>query len=224
MSLIDSSIRYPVSVIVGVLIAVMGGYIALTYVPIQLTPDVERPVITVTTVWPGASPEEIEKEIVDQQEEYLKSVEGVLEMTSTSSDGSGEITLEFPVGTDITSATVKVSNKLDEVPAYPEDADRPIVSSSGPFDKAIAWFVVKADSTIYVPHMKTLIEDVVKPRLERVEGVSNINVFGGFEEELHVNFDPELLASSGITVPQLISALRAENRDISGGDFGEGKR
>ena len=125
MSLIDSSIRYPVSVIVGVLIAVMGGYIALTYVPIQLTPDVDRPVINVTTSWPGASPEEIEKDIVDQQEEYLKSVEGVIEMTSSSSDGVGEITLEFPVGTDIISATVKVTNKLDEVPSYPEDADRP---------------------------------------------------------------------------------------------------
>ncbi len=225
MKLIESSIRYPVTVIVGVLIALMGGFIALTFVPIQLTPDVARPVITVTTNWPGASPEEVEKEIIEEQEEYLKSVEGVLEMNSSSSDGRGEVTLEFAVGTDIVGATVKVSNKLDEVPSYPVDADRPIVSSSGPFDKAIAWFVITtSDSTVYVPHLKTLVEEIVQPRLERVSGVSKINVFGGLEEELHVVFDPEILASSGITISQFIASLRSENRDISAGDFGEGKR
>jgi HAE1 family hydrophobic/amphiphilic exporter-1 len=204
--------------------AVIGGFVALTRVPIQLTPDIQRPVVNVTTIWPGASPEEIEKEIVQEQEEYLKSIEGLLEMTSESSDGRGAITLEFAVGTDIVGATVNVTNKLNEVRRYPENAERPIVSSSGRFDNVIGWFVVGGDSGIYVPHYKALIEDVVRPRLERVEGVSKINVFGGLEEELHVDFDPDMLASSGITIKQLAAALRAENRDISGGDFGEGKR
>jgi HAE1 family hydrophobic/amphiphilic exporter-1 len=225
LKVIEASIRFPVTVVVGVLIAIMAGLIALTFVPIQLSPDVDRPVINVTTVWPGASPEEIEKEIIEEQEEYLKSVEGVLEMNSESQDGRGTITLEFAAGTDITGATVKVSNKLDEVRDYPDDAERPIVSSSGQFDKAIGWFIVNAlDTTIYVPHQERLIEDLVVPRLERVNGVSKVNVFGGLEEELHVTFDPEYLASSGITINQLMAALRAENRDISGGDFGEGKR
>jgi HAE1 family hydrophobic/amphiphilic exporter-1 len=225
VKIIDSSVRYPVTVIVGVLIAVMAGIIALTFVPIQLTPDVDRPVITVSTVWPGASPEEIEKEIIEEQEEYLKSVEGVLEMNSESQDGYGSVSLEFAAGTDITGATVKVSNKLDEVREYPDNADRPIVSSSGPFDKAIAWFVITSDNgSEYVPHRKRLVEDVIAPRLERVKGVSKVNIFGGLEEELHVTFDPDYLASSGITISQLANALRAQNRDISGGDFGEGKR
>ena len=101
MSLITSSIRFPVTVIVGVLIAVVGGILALNRVPIQLTPEVERPIITVSTFWSGASPEEVEKEIIEQQEEYLKSVEGVLEMRSESSDSRGLITMEFPAGTDI---------------------------------------------------------------------------------------------------------------------------
>jgi len=214
-----------VTVVVGVLLAIIGGVLALTHVPIQLTPEVQRPVINVRTVWAGASPEEIEKEIVQKQEKYLKSVEGVLEMTSSSFDGYGQITLEFDIGTDLTVATVRVSNKLREVPFYPENADQPVVSSSGPFDRSIAWFVVKSDSDdIYLPHMQYLIEDLVQPRMERVEGVSGINVFGGLDQELHVTFDPELLASVQITIPQLRSALRSENTDISGGDFGEGKR
>ena len=138
MSLINSSIKYPVTVIVGVLIAVLAGFVALSKVPVQLTPEVERPIITVTSVWPGASPEEIEKEIINKQEEYLKSIEGVLQMNSESSDGNGVVTMEFPVGTDMSAALVRVTNKLNEVPSYPRNADQPIVSSSGRFEGAIA--------------------------------------------------------------------------------------
>lgn len=225
MRLITSSIRFPVTVIVGVIIAVLGGLIALNRVPVQLTPEVQRPVITVSTTWIGASPEEIEKELIEKQEEFLKSVEGVEEMDSQSQDGQGSITLEFGVGADISAALVKVTNKLNEVPEYPENANRPIVSSSGAFDRAIAWFVVKADSgDVYVPYMEELVKDMVAPRMERVPGVAAVNIFGGLEEELHVAFDPQQLASSGITVPQFAAALRSENHDISGGDFSEGKR
>ncbi len=225
MSLIKSSIRYPVTVVVAVLIAVLGGMMALFRVPIQLTPDVEKPFITVNTTWFGASPEEIEKEIVDEQEKYLKSVEGLLKMNSESKDGVGTVSLEFPVGTDLTAALVRVSNKLKQVPSYPENVDQPVVTTTGPFDGAIAWFVVEAtDSSIYVPEMKTLVEELVQPRMERVAGVARVNIFGGLKQELHVDFDPQTLASMGITVSQLTNALRSENRDISAGDFGEGKR
>lgn len=225
MSIIKSSIKFPVTVIVGTLIAVLGGLLALFRVPIQLTPEVEKPFISVNTSWHGASPEEIEKDIVDEQEKFLKRIEGLEKMTSESSDGRGSITLEFPLGTDIIGATVKVNNKLGEVPSYPENADQPVVSSSSPFEGAIAWFVIKStDSSVYVPELLTLIEDLVQPRLERVQGVAAINIFGGLQQELHVEFDPQEMASLGITVPQLVASLRSENRDISGGDFSEGKR
>jgi len=225
MSLIKSSIRFPVTVVVGVLIAVLGGLMALFRVTIQLTPDVEKPFISITTTWFGASPEEIEKEIVDEQEKYLKSVEGLLKMNSESRDGIGTISLEFPVGIDLTAALVRVSNKLKQVPSYPENVDQPVVTTTGPFDGAIAWFVVEAtDSSIYVPEMKTLVEELVEPRMERVPGVAKVNIFGGLKQELHVDFDPQTLASMGITVSQLTNALRSENRDISAGDFSEGKR
>ncbi len=225
MNLIKSSIRYPVSVIVGVLIAAMAGYVALTSVPIQLTPDVQRPIITVSTSWFGASPQEIEREIIEEQEEFLKSLEGLERMNSESQNGQGTITLEFAVGTNIESALVKVTNKLNEVPEYPVNADRPIITSTGPFENIIGWFILTSnDTTTYVPHQFSLADEMVKPRMERVEGVAQVNIFGGQERELHVTFDPELLASSGITIQQLAAALRTQNTDISGGDFDEGKR
>ncbi len=224
--MINSSIKFPVTVIVGVLIAVIGGFLALNRVPVQLTPEVERPIVNITTTWLGASPQEIEKEIIEKQEEYLKSVEGIIEMRSEATEGQASITLEFPAGTDLTGAVVKVTNKLNEVPEYPENSDRPIVTTSGQLEGAIAWFIVKSinPEENYIPHQKDLVEDLVKPRLERVEGVASVNVFGGFERELHVTFDPDLLASSGVSIGQLAAALRADNRDISAGDFGEGKR
>jgi len=227
VSLTTSAIKYPVSVAVAVMLAVMGGLLALFRVPIQLTPTVQNPVVNIQTVWRGASPEEMEKEIIQKQEKYLKSVEGVTEMTSSSLDGSGSISLEFDIGTDLSEAMVKVTNKLNEVPSYPENADQPIVSTTGRFDRSIGWFVIKnidPESEIYLPHMQQMVEDLVQPRFERVEGVAGINVFGGLLPELHVTFDPELLASMNITVPQLRTSLRNENLDISGGDFGEGKR
>ena len=82
MKLVDTSIRRPVSVIVGVLLVALFGLIALFRIPVQLTPDVDRPVVTVNTFWLGASPEEVEQEIVQRQEEELKSVEGLEKRTS----------------------------------------------------------------------------------------------------------------------------------------------
>ncbi len=222
---VDAAIRYPVTVAVGVLIAVLGGVLALTAVPVQLTPEFGRPMIHVQTLWPGASPEEIEKEIIEEQEDYLKAVEGVIEMRSESQDSSGHISLEFAAGTDLTGATVRVANKLSQVPSYPESAERPVVSTAGPFDSdAIAWFVVLSDGSVNVPHLSTFLDDTVKPRLERVPGVSGAGFFGALFRELQVIYDPDLLASMGITTAELATALRADSLDVSAGDFGEGKR
>ena len=93
MKLIEGSIRYPVSTTVGVILVVLFGAIALFRIPIQLVPNVDEPKVTVTTVWPGASPQEIEREIVDEQEEQLKSLEGLIKLESSSSDSVGNITL-----------------------------------------------------------------------------------------------------------------------------------
>ena len=100
MNLIQSCIRHPVSTTVGVLFLILFGVVALINLPIQLAPDVDKPEITVTTIWPGASPLEIERDIIDEQEEELKSLEGLVRMRSESRDGIGVITLRFQVGTD----------------------------------------------------------------------------------------------------------------------------
>ena len=100
MTLIQSSIRYPVTTAVGVLILLLFGLISLSQLPIQLTPNINRPVLTVITRWPGASPYEVEREIITRQEEQLKTIEGLLSMRSESFEGEGVVTLEFQLETD----------------------------------------------------------------------------------------------------------------------------
>ena len=143
MDLIRFSIENPVKLTVGVILALLFGGIAYRATPVQLTPDVTEPEITISTVWPGASAQEVEKEIVDEQEEQLKSVEGLEEFRSESSDSMGMITLKFGVGTDLGDARARVAEKLNQVPNYPPDAREPVISTANSGTKAIAWFILK---------------------------------------------------------------------------------
>ena len=226
MRLVDAAIKNPVSVVVGVIFMLIFGMLALFRIPVQLTPDVTRPQITVSTLWPGASPREVEKEIIDPQEEYLKSVEGLRRLTSESFDSRGVVTLEFSVGTDVDTALLKVSTKLDQVPTYPEDADRPIIVSASENAPPIAWMVLRPtrDRTQPLNTLKNFAEDFIRPRLERVPGVAKVNVYGGREEEMQVIIDEIAVAARNVTIDEIAEAVSSGNQNISAGNFDEGKR
>jgi HAE1 family hydrophobic/amphiphilic exporter-1 len=227
MHLIAFCLRNPVKVAVGVLLSLLFGAISLTQMPVQLTPEVERPEIEISTRWPGASPQEIEREIVQEQEEQLKSVPGVVKTSSDSQLGVGRITLEFEVGSDMRDALVKVGNRLQQVKEYPPDADEPVITPSSSSDRPIAWLILKPlpeRADIDITEYGRFTEDYVESRIERVPGVADAEVSGGREPELQVIIDPQQLAARQITIGDLRQALVAYNKDTSGGDFYEGKR
>lgn len=132
----------PVKIAVGVILLVLFGTLAMFSLPMQMSPDVSRPQITISTTWPGASPHEIENEIVNPQEEKLKSVEGVTRMYATCMNGVADLTLEFRVGTNLNEALLKVNSQLQQVREYPLNADKPVMRTSSPFDRAIAWLIL----------------------------------------------------------------------------------
>ena len=180
-----------------------------------------------TTAWPGAAPQEIEQEIVQRQEDELKSIEGLVKMTSESSDSRGVVRLEFNVGVDLDGTLLRVSNKLNQVTGYPADAERPGLSTGGGgASGAITWLILDAvpGADLDVETYRDFAEQVVKTAIERVPGVSESNVYGGFERELQVIVDPGALAARQISVSDLMGALRRENVNISAGAFDEGKR
>ncbi|MBI4383242.1 MAG: efflux RND transporter permease subunit [Nitrospinae bacterium] len=228
MKLIEHSLKYGVTVAVGVILVLMFGILSLLRVPIQLTPDVTQPELTVTTTWPGASPEEVERDIIDQQEKYLKSVPGLTEIRSTAQTGLSEINLQFQVGSDIREDMLRTLTAIKQVPSYPENVDEPVIQTVNVSDRPIGWFVLQPlpghEGKIDVYHYRDFATDNIKSRFERVAGVSQSSVFGGSELEVRVTFDPNALAERAIGIYDLREALRRQNHNVSGGDFDEGKR
>lgn len=226
MNLIRLAIDRPTAVVSAVIMAVLFGYVALQTIPIQLAPDVSRPVISIETAWFGAAPEEIEREIVDEQEDVLKGLEGLERMTSQARDGEAEVELEFAVGTDMSKALLLTANRLDRVPGYPPEAEEPTLDTAGTDDNAIAWFrLVRSNgNTTPIHNYGDFAEDIIKARLERVPGVGGTNVYGGGAREMQVVIDPSMLAEYRLTVGQVVDTLRAANATIGGGDVDEGKR
>lgn len=226
MNLINVAIARPIAVIAAVLMVLLFGYIGLITIPIQLAPDVREPVITISTAWPGAAPAEVEREVINKQEEALKGVEGLQRMLSSSQRGMAEITLEFSVGQDMDRALLLVANRLDRVSGYPEEASEPTLGTSGSDDNPIAWFVLSLVEGNERPihTYGDFVDDVIGDRLQRVDGISGINAFGGTEREMQVIVDPIRLSQYGLTVSEVAAALRAANASISAGDIDEGKR
>ncbi|MCB9674449.1 MAG: efflux RND transporter permease subunit [Alphaproteobacteria bacterium] len=222
--MIQTAIQRPVGVLVGVLLTVIFGLLSIRGVPIQLTPDIEVPSLTVETNWPGAAPAEVEREILVPQEEVLKSVQGLKKMTAEARQDRGTITLELEVGTDLDEALVRVTNRLAQVPRYPEAADQPVVSTADAAGPPLAVVLLRAKDRRPVSQYRTWFENEGMPRLERIKGVAKIDFFGGRDTEIHVEFDPDALAARGIPIGTLANAVRAELADVSGGDVTLGKR
>jgi len=226
MNFIRFSIEKPVSVIVGIILVVLFGWIGLTSMPYQLSPTVIEPEITVTTNWPGATPYEIEREIIEEQEKVLKGIPGLFEMESASFNNQGTVTLKFSIGTDVDGALLRVSNKLDEVPAYPENVDKPVISATGAATSPVIWMVLKTlpgnDQSTYT--YRTYFENNIRQYIERTDGVADLFIGGGIEKEMHIVVKPERLAAYGLTINDLISVLKADNVNVSAGTMGVGRR
>ncbi len=226
MDIIRIAIERPVAVMAAVIMAVMFGVVAAQTIPIQLAPDVRQPVINVNTNWPGAAPAEVEREILNEQQDVLQGLESLKRMTGRARNGGASITLEFAVGTDMSRALLLTANQLDRVSSYPEEADEPTLSTSSSEDNPIAWFriVPKPGNDTPIHLFGDWIWFNVKERLERVPGVADINVYGGVAPEMHITVDPQYLAQYNLTVSDVSDVLRRANASISGGDVDEGKR
>ncbi len=226
MNLIRIAIDRPVAVLAVVLMAVMFGVLALTRIPIQLTPDVRKPVIEVQTRWGGAAPVEVEREIINPQEDELRGLEGLETMISRAQTGRARINLEFAIGTNMDRALLLVANRLDRVTGYPEEADEPTLDTSGADDNPIAWMILQRSpgQTRPMQEFGDFANDVIAERLERVEGVAAVNVFGGVERELQIIINPTKLAEFRLTIPEIVRRLRSEGISVSAGDVEEGKR
>ena len=216
----------PVAVIVACILVVIFGMISLFRLPIQMTPDITRPEITINTRWRASAPNEIESDIIEPQEDVLRSVPSLLKLESTSSYGLGTINLKFAIGTDMNRALIEVMNRLNQVPRYPVDADEPVIRVGGNrFGNAIAWFAIqtKPGNTRPIASYQDFVDDTVVTRLERVPGISRTGSFGGRPFEVRITFDPFKAANIGLDLTGISSEL-GSNADVSAGSTEVGRR
>lgn len=226
--MLDAGIRRGTILTVAVLIICVLGIVAALRIPVQMIPDLEVRTISVVTGWPGATPQDVEKEILIEQERYLRTLPNLKRMVSRASTGSAEIELEFPFGVDVNEALIRVSNALSQVPSYPENVDQPRLFSSSFSNNAFMFFRLMPlrgnPLTLDMDMLRDYAEDYVRPRMERVPGVSEVGVSGGAERQVQIRLDPARLAQRGISLTQVRDAIRQRNRDSSAGDIDSGKR
>ncbi len=210
MKIAQTSVNFPVTTIMVSLIVIILGGVALTRLPIDAMPDVTSPTISISTSYSKASPLVVEELITRPIEEAVGAVSGVEEISSRSSEGSSSVQVYFAWGTDLDAASNDIRDRLDRILArLPDDASRPSLRK---FDLAAMPVVMMGVVSDLDPvTLRTLIDNEIGYRLERVNGVASINVWGGLTREVQINIDPQKLKSLGISMDSVISRIRASN-------------
>lgn len=215
-------------VAVAALIICVLGIAGAMRIPVQMIPDLEVRTITVQTSWPGATPQDIEKDIIIEQEEYLRSIPSLERLISRSSMGRAEIELEFPYNIDLNETMIRINNALSQVRSYPDDVDQPRVFASSFSANSFMYLRVSPFAgnprELDMDMMRDFIDDHVRARLETVRDVSRVSVGGGAEKQIQILFDPAALAERKLTLADVRQAVVDRNRDSSGGEIESGKR
>jgi len=226
--LFEALIRRGTLITVVTLIVCVIGVVAAMRIPVQMIPDLEVRTITVRTNWAGATPQDIEKEILIDQEEYLRNVPSLERLISEASSARAEIELEFPYDIDITETLIAVNNALNQVPDYPENVDQPRIYASSFSNNAFMYFRVSPlpgnPRGLDMDMLRDFIDEEVRARMETVDGVSRVSIWGGAQRQIQILLDPAALAERKISVDAVRTAVRQRNQDTSGGQIESGKR
>ncbi len=229
MGLIKTCIRNPAGVGVMVTIAMLLGLISIQNLPVQLFPNIERPRLFIETFWRAASPNEIESEILEPQEDVLQGLPGLKTLEANANAGASFINLEFSLETDMNAIALDVLNRLNRLPPLPADADPPRLrfgGGGGGEETLIYFFLQKLpDNPRPLTSYRQFINDELLPRIEQVEGVAGVEINNSNAEndEVQIVFDPFLAAQYGIDIPT-IAGVAGQADNISGGQIPVGRR
>jgi len=204
------------------LIIVIVGAVSLSRLRIDLLPDIELPTLTIRTAYEGASPEVMERLVTQIIEEIVATVPGVEDMTSQSSEGNSSVRVSFAWGTDINTAALDVQSKLeDEINELPDDIVRPRVRK---FDIASFPVVLLGISSKLDPvELTQLIENQIRYRFARIQGVAQVDVWGGYNREVRIEVDPDRIKALGVSLDRIVGVIRDSNLDLPAGKIDEGR-
>lgn len=226
MYLVHASTRRRVTILMVTIGVMLFGAVSLSRLKLNLLPDLSYPTLTIRTEYPGAAPAEVENLVSKPIEEMLGVVKNVSLVRSISRTGQSDVILEFAWGTNMDYASMDVREKLDAL-FLPLDVKRPVILRFDPTLDPIMRFAFYADSvqgdpTQTLKFLRRFGDEQVKKDLEAAPGVASVKISGGLEEEIQVLVDQQRLSRLGLTAQELVTTLRSENINLSGGRLEEG--
>ncbi len=199
-----------------VLIIVLLGAISLSKLGLDLLPDIEYPVVSVMTTYPGAAPQEIEEQVTRPVEESLSMVSGVKSVNSNSEEGVSVVMVEFEWGTNLDFAAQDIRDRISLIKDWlPEDVSTPLVLKFDLSMMPVVFYGVIGDCSLR--ELRKTLEERVKDKIERIDGVASCMVMGGQGREINISIDKAKLVAHNLGLSQVISALRATNLNFSAG-------
>jgi len=222
MKLARIAIERPVTTFMFYVAIVLLGFVSLRQLSVDLIPDISYPRLSVVTQYAGVAPQEIETLITAPLEAAVNRVPGLRRVESVSKEGISYLTLEYSWGTDMDFAMLHTREKLDSVRyMLPEEAENPTIIPLDPKTKPIMVIAVSGEGTLL--ELKEFCEELIKPRLEQIEGIGSAEVAGGVEREIQVEINPQLLSLYGLTIEEVARRIDAFNRNLQGGNIRKGK-
>ncbi len=223
MNLSGFSIKRPVTVLMLAAAILIFGFVSLPKLAVELYPELNLPVAVVVTTYQGAAPAEVEKLVTKPIEEALGTVANVKQITSNSIEGASQVIVQFNWGVDMNQATLSMRDKVDLVRGLlPDGAGSPRILKLDPNSMPIMTLSLSGEKDVV--KLKSLADNVIKPRLERIDGVASVGVSGGKDREIEVTLNPDRAAAYGIGLDQIQQALSATNLSGSAGAVREGDR
>jgi HAE1 family hydrophobic/amphiphilic exporter-1 len=221
MNIARGPVERPVLTFVVFFVIIVLGVVSLSRLSIDLMPEITYPTISVVTDYGNVGPQEMEELVTRPLEEALAAVQGVEEITSTSTEGRSMVRVSFVWGTDLDVAANDIRDRIDRaLDRLPEDIERPMIRK---FDlSAFPILILGVSSKMDPLDLRQLVEDQVKYRLERTPGVAAVDIWGGLSREVHVDLHGAQLKALGLSTDQILAALQNENRNIPAGLYDKG--
>lgn len=217
MKITETALKFNTTVYVLILCIIVAGGVAYKTLPLEAQPDVEIPIMLVSTVYPGVSPEDMERLVTNVMERELADLKDVKQMTSSSSESASTITIEFETGVDLDVAYQKVKDKVDKAkPDLPDDAEDPTVIEISFSD--FPMMLINVSGEMGLDKLKIEAEKI-KDSIEQVEGVLGVDLTGGLDREIHVYMDPAKMEYYALGVNQIISRIQQEHLTTPAGNL-----
>ncbi len=208
-------VRRPITTLMFVLVWVVLGLVSFPNMNIERTPALDFPMVTATFIYPGASPEEIESQIVKRAEDAVSEVSELKKITSYVYENSGMVMAEFNLGVNVNDKASEIKNKLDAlITEFPSDMENPVVEKLNPLQQSVVDIVLRgADAR----DLEEYVDDFLSTKITGISGVASVSVFGGRERAIRIAMNPDQMAARGVTVMDVVSALGSHNLNVPGG-------